>query len=143
MSEEECARLAKFLIIRAFQQLQCPQVSLGLPGFISYPVPRYSRLAFSSSPSDSHNLSAGHNIKQFLTAHPVVRGVDFDILPSSRRQASGFVPPPGKRPPPTSSSFSGSVNDPPRISQPPAIPARENMVNNTIGNLPLLNGWLG
>ena len=34
------------------------------------------------------------------------------------------------------------VNDrlPPRISQPPAIPARENIVNNTIGNLPLLNG---
>lgn len=78
-----------------------------------------------------------------LTAHPVVRGVDFDVLPSSRRQASGFVPPPGKRPPPASSSFSESVNDPPRISQPPAIPARENMVNNAIGNLPLLNGWLG
>ena len=53
---------------------------------------------------------------------------------------SGFVPPPGKLPPPASSLFSESVNDPPRISQPPAIPARENMVNNTIGNLPLLNG---
>jgi hypothetical protein len=53
---------------------------------------------------------------------------------------SGVVPPPGKRPPPTPSLFSESVNDPPRISQPPAIPARENMVNITIGNLPSLNG---
>ena len=93
-----------------------------------------------------------------LTAHPVVRGVDFDILPSNRRQASdmdsmalckimdqilnwsGFVPPPGKGPPLASSSFSESVNDPPRISQPPVILAREDIVNNTIGDMPLLNG---
>ena len=53
---------------------------------------------------------------------------------------SGFVPPPGKRPPPASSLFSESVNDLPRIPQPPAIPTRENTANITIGNLPLLNG---
>lgn len=76
-----------------------------------------------------------------LTAHPVVRRVDFDILPSSRRQASGFVQPPlSKGPPPASSSFSESANDPPRISQPPTIPARGNMVNNTTGDPQLLNG---
>ena len=47
---------------------------------------------------------------------------------------------PGFAPPPASSSLSESVYDPPRISQPPTIPARENMVNSTIRGLQLLNG---
>ena len=54
---------------------------------------------------------------------------------------SGFVPPlPSKGPPPSSSSFSESVNDPPRISLSPAIPVHENIVNNATWDLKLLGG---
>lgn len=73
-----------------------------------------------------------------LTAHPVVRGVDFDILPSSRRQASGFVPPGNGRLPLRVYLVKVSMT---RFESPnrPRFQL-ENMVNNTIRDLPLLNG---